>query len=55
MEELISLQEKYIKFLEKEVGNASIAAQQSGWICPTEVYELGCKFREDITNLKNKL
>jgi hypothetical protein len=52
VEKLILLQEEYIKFLEREVGNASIMAQQSGWTCPVSVYEEGCKFREEIETAK---
>ena len=54
MEKLILLQEEYIKFLEREVGNASIAAHQSGWVCPVNVYEEGCKFRKEIEKIKKK-
>ena len=52
MEKLILLQEEYIKFLEREVGNASLAAHHSGWSCPSDVYVEGCKRRKEIEEVK---
>lgn len=53
-EQLIHIQEEYIKFLETEVGNTSSFAHTYGWNCPKEVYEKGCKLREEIEKLKNE-
>ncbi len=52
MKKLILLQEQYIEFLEREVGNVSSTASVHGWVCPKEVYEEGCKLREEIEKLK---
>lgn len=53
MENLILLQEEYIEFLEREVGNASLAAHHSGWSCSTAVYIEGCRLRKEIEEAKN--
>jgi hypothetical protein len=52
---LVDIQEEYIKFLEREVGSVSSIASTHGWVCQKEVFDEGCKFRETIKEIKNKL
>jgi|GEM_PF-4995181 len=55
IESLLNLQEAYIEFLEREVGNVSSIASVHGWGCPKEIYEEGVKFRETIKEIKREL
>ncbi len=52
---LVDIQDEYIKFLEKEIGDLSLFAHSHGCFIQIPVYEKGCSLRAEIKKLKEKL